>query len=427
MQLEQIASLPGAGRLPKPRRWTEWAELQVEEFLSIPFVAEFVFRSVRLTEGSKQEEVADFLIFHRGAGILIEQKCQDKDRTTQKEELWARKNARAAWKQLRRALTRREGTPVWCVHPRRGRVEFREGLPPIQLGIVTVGVTQVVDLCAEAERLPLDFRGVPISYLSVNDFLNLADQLRSVPDLLDYFAARQLLPATDRLVIGDERTLLSFYLLNEGSFARCTGREGARVAVAAQQDRLRESIDRKRDSDQDAYLLECVADALASRDPGLPVNPPPVFGLAYDPADRRTNYLEMQAALAGLRLRERAVLGRAFRGAMERVRDKARGFSFMAARLDSKPEWVYVFGAARGVGRPELQQAIGNLMRGAMTFYEKRRCVAVVDRDGEGFEVGLSLPGFEPTLEDRQLGTRFFGGLRVTSEPLPFIPEHRNA
>src|SRR5208283_5241019 len=134
MQPERIASLSYVGPPPEPKRRTEWAELHVEEFLSIPFVAEFVFRSVRITEGRKQEEVADFLVLHRGAGILIEQKCQDKLRTDEKEELWARKNARVAWRQLRRAFTRRQGTPVWCVHPRRGRVEFPVGLPLIRHG-----------------------------------------------------------------------------------------------------------------------------------------------------------------------------------------------------------------------------------------------------------------------------------------------------
>lgn len=428
MQPERIASLSEVGPPPEPKRRTEWAELRVEELLSIPFVAEFVFRSVKTTDGRKQEEVADFLIFHHDAGILIEQKCQEDPgaRSGQRAELWARKNARAAWKQLRRALTRPKDTPVRCDHPRQGRVEFRDGLPPIRLGVVIVEVFQPVDLSTEAERLPLDFWGVPISYLSVNDFLNLARELRSVPDLLDYLAARQLLPIADRLVVGDERTLFSFYLLNEGSFAGCMGRSDARIAVEAQQDRLRQSIGRKHEADQDAYLLEYVADALATRNPDLAVNLPPASGIAYDPADRRTNYREMQAALADLRLRERAALGQAFRGAMERLRGKNRGFNFMAARLDSKPEWVYVFGAARNIDRPDLVQGIANLMRGAMAFYEKRKCLVVVDRDGEGFEVCLSLPGFDPTPDEKELGTRFFGGLRVTTGPLPFVPEHRN-
>ena len=67
---------------------------------------------------------------------------------------------------------------------------------------------------------------------------------------------------------------------------------------------------------------------------------PPALLAAYDPAEQRQNYLEMQAALADLRLRERAELGQAFHGATERVADKAQGFTFRVARLDSMPEWA---------------------------------------------------------------------------------------
>ena len=73
---------------------------------------------------------------------------------------------------------------------------------------------------------------MPITYLSVNDFLNLAVQLRSVPELKEYLSARRSLSQTDLRLIDDEEALFSFYLLNDGSFADCTGRSEARVAVA---------------------------------------------------------------------------------------------------------------------------------------------------------------------------------------------------
>jgi hypothetical protein len=71
---------------------------------------------------------------------------------------------------------------------------------------------------------------------------------------------------------------------------------------------------------------------LSTRDPKLEHAVPDLAGF-YDPGNRRTNYLEMQAALADLRFRERSVLGSAFRGAIERIRKKDRGFTFMSARL----------------------------------------------------------------------------------------------
>jgi hypothetical protein len=41
-----------------------------------------------------------------------------------------------------------------------------------------------VDLSSIAAALPLEYLGVPITYMSINDFINLVVQLRTVPELL---------------------------------------------------------------------------------------------------------------------------------------------------------------------------------------------------------------------------------------------------
>ena len=51
-----------------PQQRGIWAERYVEEFLSLPFVSEFVFRSLQTQDGT-QKEVADFLIAYPGVGI----------------------------------------------------------------------------------------------------------------------------------------------------------------------------------------------------------------------------------------------------------------------------------------------------------------------------------------------------------------------
>ena len=191
-----MASLSSVRPPRAPAQRTEWAERHAEEFLSIPFVSEFVFRNPRTIDGKTEHQVADFLILHNESGILVQQKCQENPagRTRLKTDLWARKNAKAGWFQLRRGFTRPKDRPAWCDHLRRGRVEFSSGLPPIHHGIVIVEVFQSVDLRPDAENLPLEYRGVPITYLSVNDFLNLAVILRSVPELIEYLAASRSLP-----------------------------------------------------------------------------------------------------------------------------------------------------------------------------------------------------------------------------------------
>jgi hypothetical protein len=407
-----------------PTQRTEWAERRVEEFLAVPFFSEFVFRNVQTIKRKKQEQVADFLISHRGFAIVVEQKCQEDPtmRTAQKVDLWARKKAKEGWNQVRRAFTRQKDFQVWCDHPRRGRQVFRGGLPPIQHGIVALEVFQPVDLDPDGKGLPLDQDGVPISYLSLSDFLNLVVQLRSIPELVDYLSARRVLPDADLRRIGDEETLFSFYLLNDGSFKGCAAYSDARLAVAAQSERLRFALQRKFEADRYASPLEHLADELANRNPKYAEGLPPALLAPYDPLARRPSYLEMQAALADLRLRERSELGRALHGARERVASKRHGFTFRAARFDSMPDWVYVLGASRNVDRAELLSRITVLMGGAMAFYEKSKCFVVVDRDNSGFEVALSQPDVKLTPAEVEAGQRLFGDLRVTSTQLHFLP-----
>jgi hypothetical protein len=130
---------------------TVWAEHSVEEFLSLPLISEFVFRSPQ-TVNATQREVVDFLIAHGNIGILISQKCQE-DPTSHdaaRTEFWVRKKAKDARSQLCGALRTGAARPIWCDHPRRGRVEFSKGLPKIDRGIVLVEAFQTVDLQAEA-------------------------------------------------------------------------------------------------------------------------------------------------------------------------------------------------------------------------------------------------------------------------------------
>jgi len=47
--------------------------------------------------------------------------------------------------------------------------------------------------------------------------------------------------------------------------------------------------------------------------------------------------------------------------------------------------------------------------------------MVVMDRDGESDEVGLSKPGFQPTISDLALGDRYFARLRSTVAPLSLV------
>jgi len=400
---------------------TQWAERHVEEFLGLPLVREFVLRSLQTIDGT-QKEVADHLILHREGGILISQKCQDAPRARDetKTELWARKNAKGAARQLVGAL-RAGSRPIWCDHPRRGRVEFPAGLPAITHGIVLTEVFQPVELHPDAADLPLSCDGIPITYLSVNDFLNLAVELRTVPELIAYLDARRGLPIPDQRRIGSERPLFEFYLVEDGSLQGCAGISDAAVAVAAQEHRLIGALARKKESDLYSGLFEHVADALAARAPNYAADLPPEWTALFDQAPQRSNYLQLQEIIAGLRLRERAMLGKAFDETSKAVEGKSEGFVYRAMHFNARDE-VFVVGASRNIGRADLYRRMDMLMRAAMTNYGKPRCFIVVDRDSAGYEVGLSRPGFQPTVTDYELAERLFGRLKMTSGPVGLVP-----
>ena len=170
---------------------TLWAERQVEELLSLPLISEFVFRSPK-HNAPTEKEVIDHLIVHKGDGILISQKAQDDptSRTAHKNELWVLNNIQDALKPIYRAIRKPDDRPKWCEHPRRGRVEFAT-LPRIIHGVALVETWRPVDLKEVAADLPLEYLGVPITYMSINDFLNIVMQLRTVPEVLEYLNARR--------------------------------------------------------------------------------------------------------------------------------------------------------------------------------------------------------------------------------------------
>ncbi len=77
----------------------------VANFMALPLVSEFVFRSPQMIDAS-QKEVVDFLIACDGSALLVSQKCQEdpSQRDAAKTESWARKAAVKGAAQLRGAL-----------------------------------------------------------------------------------------------------------------------------------------------------------------------------------------------------------------------------------------------------------------------------------------------------------------------------------
>jgi hypothetical protein len=402
---------------------TRHAERFVEAFLALPLISEFVFRSPQIVD-TTQKEVADLLVSQTGASILISLKCQEDpaSRDLIKTTSWANKQAKKALNQLRGALRKQKGKAIWCDHARRGRVEFPGGLPKIDHGIVIVEVFARARL-EPADVFPLEIDGVPVAYFSVNDFLNLAMELRTLPEIFEYLSQRRTLPIADLHVIGDEKTLFELYLLNNGSLEGCGSRAEARAKVAKQWNQVAAARAAKAESDRFSKLMEYVADQLATRNSDYASDLSPELLASFDGPAVRKQYMQMQEVLANLRLRERAVLGRAFEGVVQSLRGNKEGFTYRAIHFDSRPEWVFVLVSSKGVTRREVLERATCLTRAAMAHYRKSRCLLVVDRDGESFEVTMGIMNSPATDEEITAGRELFGRLKMTAQEYSFVPK----
>jgi hypothetical protein len=219
-------------------------------------------------------------------------------------------------------------------------------------------------------------------------------------------------------VIGDERSLFECYLLEGASLRGAHSRAEAATIVMQQQDRLNAALIAKRESDRYSILLEQIADELATRLPDYATKIPGQLLAHFDPPDARANYLKLQGVLAGLRLRERAELGRAFYEVISKLQHEETGFIYKSVWIDSQPELVFVFGSSKGIERAEVLTRQKTLLDGAMGFYE-RNCFMVIDRDSVGYEVSMGILGSPPTSAEKKIGQELFGGLRTLTAPLP--------
>lgn len=398
---------------------TLWAEKFFDSFSSRPLTSECVFRSPQYTNRGKQKEVCDFLLVLRGKAILVSMKSQDdpSSRTGDKLRRWTIKNATNALNQAKGALNTIAREPFWCQHPRRGRVDFERGSASVaHVVVLTEVLGNVVELPSE---LPLVLGSVPVTYLSLNDFLNLINELRAFPDITAYLDARRTLPDKSLRMVGHEVPFYKYYVLNAGSLAECDGYADARISSAARDAEWQAMLSTEESRHKSASIVEFVSDALATRLKGFSDRLDAETIAQFDPADDRRNYLLMQEELCDLRLAERAALGEHFVNIIGKVEksESTENMAYKAFFTDSKPDFVYVLVSARGIDRPTLLSRSTILLRAAMAAYGKNRGLVIADRDGAGFEVQL-ICGRTPGSSDERLAEQFFAKLRMSHVPV---------
>ena len=258
--------------------------------------------------------------------------------------------------------------------------------------------------------------------MSLNDFLNLCDQLRTVPELVRYLDERKTLPDDLRLVVGAEDVLFGYYLLNAGSFADLRSLEEAKHHIVSRREEFGSLISARADRQIHARRLEHIADQLSERHREYRHGLSQAVLARYDSTSDRRMYLEMQELIAGMMLAERAELGRVFAGTVEkRFEQGGVGFTFMAALVPSHPRVVFLFGSfaeTASFSRDTLLRSFHTLTQRAMAHYRRTSCLIVVDRNGESYEVGLAEQEGLASAEAIEAGRRMFGSLRTSEVEL---------
>ena len=205
-----------------PSRTAEIEEI-ASRFCGLPLTAESVFLRPAYQHGQFEREVCDLLVAF-GQGIVLSLKSQDDPaaRKGPKLQRWCRKKAGEAARQISGARRTMVAHAFWCEHWRRGRVEFGAGAvaPVHALAVIETG-PMAMDTARLPDDVPQSAGDTPITYITLNDTLNLVDQLRSFPDLVAYLDARAKLPIVFRRVIGNERLLLHYYMMCDESFDGC--------------------------------------------------------------------------------------------------------------------------------------------------------------------------------------------------------------
>ena len=384
----------------------------------MPLTWENVFRSPHYTVKS-DKEVVDLLLVLRNRGIFVSMKCQQdpEKRTGDKLARWVQKSAEAALRQVGGGIKTSKTREFWCSHQRRGRVSFKPNqIDPLR----AVVIVETLEEVALSEDIPLEIDSVPVSYLSVNDFLNILIELRTINDLILYLEARGSICPRLQRTVGIEKHIFEFYVLHGGSPREVDSLQDILEETGEYKTEVKSLIGKRKTTNLQAESIEQLSDRLSTRLESYEDGLDEELTRLFDPASKRNNYLLIQDELCDLVLDERRKLGTSLSGAVEKVRedDSKESMVYQAAHLDSKPDFLYVLSSSKGLSRNEVIKRCSARIQGGLAYYGKARGLLVnYTQDRDGFETVL-IHSFKETPESIRLGKEFFSNLKMFDIPI---------
>lgn len=397
---------------------TDKAEHWLEMIASVPLAWENVFRSAKYTD-RVDKEVIDLLFVLRNKGIFVSMKCQQnpESRSRKSQNNWVQKNAVAALKQIKGGIKTSKSREIWCNHHRRGRVSFKPSqIQPIH-AIVIIESYYETEL---VQNLPLAVKSIPVTYLSLGDFVELLIELRTFNDLHLYLKSRSTICTKLQRTIGIESFIFKYYVLNRASLPGLTEEHLLKRIVCKQSEEIKGLMKLKKGNDLQAKPLERVSNDLSGRLEEYDVGLNQEYVDLFDSDSKRRNYLLIQDELCDLVLDERRKIGLSLSGAVTKVRSSVEDevMMYQAAHLDSKPDFLYVLSASKNKTRNNIVDRGLLLIQSGLAHFGKARGLLIhYNLDIDNFDTIMSLKRTD-TPEIIQLGKEFYSHLKMADVPI---------
>lgn len=321
------------------------AENFIAKVVAEPLLVDFIHLRPYFMHKQGPRELCDLLIEDESDAIVVQLKTRDPQApgSTRHPQKWAAKQIMTASRQAKGAVRNLGRVNIHCKHAWREDVVFNAGSLHPKHAIVLVEDQD--PLLPISSNLPRRVHGnVPVHYLAINDFLELCNELMTLPDFVRYLNERSLIPAWATPPIGVERDVYAHFLTHGGRFESITNASDFKGEWVRLTGEHADKYAEKKKADASTAPYNEMLKKIRIIDPKMSEYTP---GYVH----RSSRDLE-EGALTIARLLNRVPLIQR-RSIVERMREKLlladsseKGFNFFATQLDSNNRWL-VFVASR--------------------------------------------------------------------------------
>ncbi len=390
------------------------AERLLNELLGSSLCLDFVLWSPQFDDRGTTKEVCDHVLEQSGQAIPIQLKTQDPaaERDGARERKWLRKHGGKAVRQLSGSISTLARRDIDVSHLRRGSFTIKAASLEVIHAVALVDSQQVAAL-----GLPTTTsQGVPAHTLTVADFVWLANELMTVPDMFMYLDRRSETLGRLELPVGAEKALYAWYITHKNSFAELQDLPSAEsAAVDLYVGDNQAFYEMKRQDDRLAKHYQDLIDGTHNVNPELNTEMPAELAAGWTWEQAERDYIRIAYELNAVPRAFRRETMRKFLHKCElaegswRPRFYSEYFSpretvFVFASFDGEPQkaWTWLNGLARGAWAAIAERG----------YPVARVVVAMVPSraGGDGAFRYLHLePEGEPGPRDREAAAHLFG------------------